>query len=237
MSAGDPPDGSHGPHVLVADVEYPQLDDDDRHHLERVLRLRPGDPLTVGDGAGRWRPCRLGAEPDPVGEVCMVARPAHSIGVAFALVKGGRPELVVQKLTELGIDTITPFVAERSVVRWDADKAVRNHGRLGRVAREAVMQCRRPWAPVVEPLAGFAELVERPGAALADGGGDAPNASVRTLLVGPEGGWTDGERAMAAHRVALGPTILRAETAAIAGGALLAALRSGLVGPVDAAWR
>ncbi|MYA86110.1 MAG: hypothetical protein F4Y12_11055, partial [Acidimicrobiaceae bacterium] len=58
-----------GPHVLVSDVDSPELADDDRHHLERVLRLRSGDPLTVGDGAGRWRPCRFSDEIEPVGGV------------------------------------------------------------------------------------------------------------------------------------------------------------------------
>ena len=234
MSEGDPPDGSHGPHMIVADVGTPVLADEDRHHLERVLRVRRGDPLTVGDGAGAWRPCRLGSEPEPVGEVRSVARPTPPVGVAFALVKGGRPELIVQKLTELGVDTITPFVAERSVVRWDAAKAARNHERLRRVAREAVMQCRRAWIPEIESLADFTDLVTRPGAALAEAGGDAPNRSVRTLLVGPEGGWSDEEQAASTNRVALGSAILRAETAAIAGGVVLAALRSGLVDPASA---
>ena len=127
MRVGDPaPDGLHGPHVLVDDVSQPELADADRHHLERVLRVRAGDPITVGDGLGRWRPCRLGPEPEPVGEVREVVRPTPELTVGFALIKGGRPELVVQKLTELGADRIVPFIAARSVVRWDGDKATRN---------------------------------------------------------------------------------------------------------------
>ena len=56
-------------HVFVVDVESPELAPDDRHHLERVLRLRPGDELTVADGAGRWRHCRFGRVVEPTGDV------------------------------------------------------------------------------------------------------------------------------------------------------------------------
>lgn len=228
MTATDAaPDGTHGPHVLVADVERPALGDDDRHHLERVLRVRPGDPLTVGDGAGAWRACRLGAEPDPVDRIHHVARPAPAIGVGFALIKGGRPELVVQKLTELGVDRIMPFVAARSVVRWEPTKAARNVARLRRVAREAVMQSRRAWLPVVDEIGDLAELFDggAAGCALADRGGAPVSLEHPVVLVGPEGGWTDDERARGLPTVRLGDAVLRAETASIAAATLLADAR------------
>lgn len=223
---GAPPDGRHGPHVLVDSVDAPVLADDDRHHLDRVLRLRDGDPITVGDGAGRWRPCRFGPAIDPVGEVVEVAAPAPRLGVAFALIKGGRPELVVQKLVELGVDDIRPFAAERSIVRWDDAKAAKNQQRLDRLAREAVMQCRRAWLPVVHPVASFDAVAALPGAARADMGGAPLSAgAVSTVLVGPEGGWTEAERAVDLPTVVLSTAVLRAETAAITAGALLAAQR------------
>lgn len=222
---GTAPDGQHGPHVLVDAVDAPVVADDDRHHLSRVLRLRDGDPITVGDGAGRWRPCRWGGAVEPVGEVVEVAAPSPRLGVAFALIKGGRPELVVQKLVELGVDDIRPFAAERSVVRWDDAKAAKNQQRLERVAREAVMQCRRVWLPTVHPPATFDDVVALPGAARADMGGAAVSLASPTVLVGPEGGWTDAERAVEIPTVRLSTAVLRAETAAITAGALLAALR------------
>ena len=229
MSGGDPaPDGSHGPHVLVVDVEAPTLDDDDRHHLEGVLRVRPGDPLTVGDGAGKWRECRFGAEPDPVGRVRVVARPERTIGVGFALIKAGRPELVIQKLTELGVDRIVPFTAERSVVRWDTDREARASERFQRVAREAVMQCRRAFLPEVAELATFFEVAAEPAAAMADVGGSPLTAATSLVLVGPEGGWSEAERAVGLELVGLAGPVLRAETAVIAAGVLLSAQREGL---------
>lgn len=222
---GAAPDGRHGPHVLVDDVDLPVVADDDRHHLSRVLRLRDGDPITVGDGAGRWRPCRWGDAVDTVGEIVEVAEPSPRLGVAFALIKGGRPELVVQKLVELGVDDVRPFAAERSVVRWDDAKAAKNQTRLERVAREAVMQCRRAWLPVVHPPVTFDDVVALPGASRADMGGDPVSLAAPLVLVGPEGGWTDAERAVDVPTVRLSTAVLRAETAAITAGALLAALR------------
>jgi len=217
-------------HVFVDDLDALELSDDDHHHLARVLRLRPGDELTAGDGAGRWRRCRFGAPLEPAGviETDEAARP--EITIAFALVKGERPEWVVQKLTEIGVDRIVPFVAERSVVRWDEDKAPRNHARLLLVAREAAMQSRRSWLPALEPIAAFDELAGRPGAALTDRGGPPPTLALPVLLIGPEGGWSEEERQENLPRVGLGPTVLRSETAALVAGAALCGIRSALSG-------
>ena len=215
-----------GPHALVADVDAPELADEDRHHLERALRLRSGDALTVGDGAGRWRPCRFGDRIEPTGDVVSVAAASPALAVGFAVLKGGRSETVVQKLTELGVDRIVPFVAERSVVRWDEPKAARLADRWRRVAREAVMQCRRLWLPRVEPVRGFAEL-DLSEAALAVSEGRTLRAGETFVLVGPEGGWTEAELVSVDRHVCLGPHIMRAETAAMAAAALLAARRSG----------
>jgi 16S rRNA (uracil1498-N3)-methyltransferase len=219
------------PHVFVADLDAPTLEEDDRHHLSRVLRARAGDELTASDGHGGWRVCRLGAAADleVAGPVQREPSPRPVVTVAFALVKGERPELAVQKLTELGVDRIVPFLADRSVVRWEGDRAERHVERLRKVAREAAMQCRRVHLPQVDAVARFAEAAALPGAALADAGGEGPSLAHPTLLVGPEGGWTEAERGFGLASVGLGAHVLRAETAAIAAGALLVALRSGLI--------
>lgn len=218
-------------HAFVADLAAPRLSSGDHHHLARVLRLPPGSEVTVGDGAGRWRPARLtgGPEVDPVGDTVAAPRPSPPLTVAFALVKGDRPELVVQKLTELGVDRIVPFAAERSVVRWDERKADRQAERLAEVARHAAMQCRRTWLPQVDRLAGFADVAGLRGAAMADIDGDPPTLAHPTVLVGPEGGWSRAERSAPLPCVRIAAHILRAETAAVTIGALLSALRSELV--------
>jgi 16S rRNA (uracil1498-N3)-methyltransferase len=164
-------------HAFVADVGQPELRDEDRHHLERVLRLRVGETVTVSDGRGSWRACafRVGAALEAVGEVCMEARPEPLVTVGFALVKGDRPEWAVQKLVEVGVDVIVPFTAARSVVRWDEEKAARNRDRLARVAVEAAMQSRRVWLPEVREISGLAEAMVAAGA----GAGAAGAAGAR----------------------------------------------------------
>jgi 16S rRNA (uracil1498-N3)-methyltransferase len=210
----------------VTSVDRPVLDEADHHHLRRALRLRPGEPMVVADGAGSWRPVRFGLEPEPAGEVVVVPRPAPPITVGLTPTKGDRPEWAVQKLTELSVDRIVVLHSERSVVRWDGDRAERHLARLRRVAREAAMQSRRVWLPEVR---GIVALRDLPGAVLADPGGRPPQPGDHVVLCGPEGGWSDEERAAATDRVGLGPAVLRAETAAVAAGALLVALREGVV--------
>jgi len=250
--------------VLVSNLDSPQIDDEDRHHLSRVLRLRPGASIVLCDGRGSWRSAVFGdAVPgdavvrdapggdgaSELGPIESAAAPQPPIGVGFALVKGERPELIVQKLTEIGVDVILPFVAERSVVRWDAGKAERQHDRLIKVARGACMQSRRPFLPRVDRLVEFDELLEAMDlrsdwndfeVVLADvadtatatagvnrSAGLTSVAGPRVVLVGPEGGWTDAERDRVPGRIGLGEYVLRAETAAIAAGVVLAARRHG----------
>lgn len=217
--------------VFVADLEAPALDEDDLHHVRRVLRVRKGETLRAGDGAGRWRPCRLGADEvlEICGDVVEVEATSPALTVGIAVTKGAHPELAVQKLTEVGIDRIVPFVAARSVARWEGERAERHVVRLRRVAREAAMQSQRVHLPEVSAVRDLAEVAARAGAVLAHPGGGPPSRTMSVVLVGPEGGWSDEELALGLPRVGLGTGVLRAETAAIAAGVLLGALRQGLV--------
>lgn len=164
-------------------------------------------------------------------------RPTPPITVAFAPVKGDRPEWVVQKLTELGVDRIVPITTERSVVRWSAQRATRAAERLQKVAREAAAQSRRSWLPEVCVPTTLGALVAEQGAsglALAEQSGEPPSLVHPAVAVGPEGGWSEAERAFGLPRVALGDATLRAETAALAVATLLGALRAGLLGAAGA---
>lgn len=212
-------------HVFVADVAAPVLTADDAHHLLRVLRLRDGEQVTVSDGRGTWRCCvvRAGAvvpDDDPQ----TVAPPAPLLTIGFALTKGDKPELTVQKLTEIGVDRIVPIAAARSIVQWDASKAARNVERLRAVARAAAMQSRRAWLPEIAEVTPLAALAGD-GVALAHPDGEALTLATPTVLIGPEGGWDDTELGLVPAQVDLGGTTLRAETAALAAGVVLAALR------------
>lgn len=218
-------------HVVVDDVDRPALDAASSHHLVRVRRLTPGTECTVTDGHGAWRRCRLTAAGDvePDGPVVRVARATPPITIAFALTKAGKPEIVVQKLTELGVDRIAAFRARHSVVRWDEAKAVTQHARWEAIARGAVEQSRGVWLPTVDPLADVAAVAAL-GAVRLDRGGEAPSLARSVLAVGPEGGWSDEERQQLPEAVGCGVNVLRSETAALTAGGVLCALRSGLVG-------
>lgn len=219
-----------GPLVFVADLTGPVLDPADEHHLRRVLRMADGDALCCSDGHGRWRPVRLGASLQPDGETVDVPAPAPGLCVAVAVPKGDRPEWLVQKLTEIGIDRIVLMETERSVVRWRGDRAARQLERLRRIAREAAMQSRRCTLPTIEGPLSPSALVG-PGTAVAEPGGGPLAVDVTCVLIGPEGGWAPTERASLGPGVGLGATILRTETAAVVAGSHLLALRSGLLGP------
>jgi 16S rRNA (uracil1498-N3)-methyltransferase len=209
--------------VFVGNLDNPALEPGDHHHLVRVLRVRPGDPMVLSDGAGRWRAAVFGQTIEPVGEVRQEARTTETVGVAFAPVKGDRPEWVVQKATELGVDHIRPMLTARSVVRWDPERAARQVDRWTSVAREAAMQCRRVWLPEVHPVADFDTVASLPGAVLADADGGAWTGEERLVLIGPEGGWTDDERS-ACSSVVLSTYVLRAETAALVAATYLTGL-------------
>jgi 16S rRNA (uracil1498-N3)-methyltransferase len=215
-------------------VDRPQVDPADEHHLHRVLRLRPGEVVSVADGAGTWRLCTLeaGGGLQPAGPAVREPAPA-TLTVGFAPPKGDRPEWAVARLTELGVTRIVPLVAARSVVRWDDDRWAKHRLKWATVVRQAAMQSRQVHLPLLEAPTAVGDLLGSPGSglALAVPGGDAPDGNESGLLVGPEGGWSPEEERMADRTLGLGPAVLRTETAAVVGATLCAALRFGLVVP------
>jgi len=215
------------------------LTGEEGHHLQRVRRVREGEIVTGADGWGRWRVYEVAGSQS--GELVLEARTefAHephlvpTLAVAVSLTKGEKPELVVQKLTELGVDRIVLVAAARSVVRWDDAKVAANLERLRRVAREAGQQCRRARLPEVDGPVTPAELAAHPGLVVAGPDG-VPGPELRfprggewLVAVGPEGGFDPAELEGFgdAPRLAVGGLVLRAETAAIAVAAALAGQR------------
>jgi 16S rRNA (uracil1498-N3)-methyltransferase len=211
------------------------LDGESGHHLSRVRRLRGGEVVTAADGAGTWRPytvaaaragaLHLHARGEPVVEPQLEPR----LVVAFGLTKAAKPDVAVQKLTELGVDRITPLESRRSVPRWGSERVDEAVARLRRIAGDAAAQCRRARLPEVEmprpvaALGGHPGLVDELAALWSPSQASAPAATV-------------GEAAAAAAaalgapgapaRLRLGPHVLRAETAAIAGAAVLTTRRA-----------
>lgn len=213
--------------VFVEDLSTCAPGASDVHHLTRVLRLRPGETVVASDGVGSWRACRFTGSADqlePLSDVITVPRVSPEVTVGFTPVKGDRPEWVVQKLVEIGVDRVMVLRSERSVVVWEGPRADRAILRLSKVAEQAAAQSRRAWIPDVVGVSAIADFARSQPVLLAERGGGRPQLGM-PLCIGPEGGWTQQELGLATGTVGLGHGVLRAETAAVVGGALTCALR------------
>lgn len=213
-------------------------------HAARVRRIGVGEHVGLGDGRGSILRCEVTAVgPDELRLTVLarttVPRPDPELVVVQALAKGERAELAVELLTELGVDEIVPWAADRSIVRWQGERGVRALERWRSTAREAAKQSRRPWVPqltdqVTSPAAVAALVAGSAAAFVLHEAADEPltaetlPATGRILLVvGPEGGVTDAEvatlTAAGAVPVRLGSEVLRTSTAGAAAVAALAA--------------
>jgi 16S rRNA (uracil1498-N3)-methyltransferase len=205
------------------------------HYLADVLRLPPGSPVEVFDGAGgAWDATFDGSELR-LGERRAAPLPGAVVWLAFALARGEKGDWIVQKGTELGVARLVPWQAERSVVRLEPDRAAERARRWRRIAEEAARQSGRADVPEVAvpgPLAaalaappGFVRIAFHPGAGAPLSDLVGRGAPGYLAVVGPEGGLADGElRACIDAGCALsslGPRVLRAETAAVTAAALL----------------
>jgi 16S rRNA (uracil1498-N3)-methyltransferase len=138
---------------------------------------------------------------------------------------------MVQKLTEVGIDAITFISTERTVVSWGPSRLTKQLERFARITRSAGAQSKRAWLPSLTGPVPFVTACAGEATALAAADGGPLDPSVRNVLIGPEGGWTETERRRLPQSVCLGPQVLRAETAALVAATLLVLMRSRLVAP------
>ena len=220
-----PPPGAH---ALTGDVA---------HHLGRVVRARPGERIALGDGRGGSAEAAIVAvERERV--LCEVEPtrreppPRPRLVVAFAVPRLQRAEWLLEHGTEIGIAVFQPLATSRA--RPQAERPER----WQRIVRAAAGQCDRTWLPELHPSAELADWLRSPSLPPARwvGAVDAPqrlgdgsdhDAGDGALLVGPEGGFTADElAAIAAAGFAprrLGAHVLRTETAALVGAALLLA--------------
>lgn len=210
------------------------LKGDEAHHATRVLRLRPGEQISIADGTGRV----FDAVVTKTGDVleAEIRSESHAepllpeIVLYQAVAKGDRMDIAVQKAVEIGVRRIVPFMAERTVVHWDERKRTKAQVRLQEIAKAAAKQCRSPWptlvaAPtdVIEVDASTIVLDADAKCRLRD---VLPKQTPPTigLVVGPEGGLSPAEIERAteagARAATLGDRILRTETA----GSIAAAL-------------
>lgn len=229
-----------------------ELRGDEAHHAAKVLRLKQGDACIVFDGCGRAARAVVAEPPRSSGvllvpgEECAPSPATAHLTLCQAVPKGASMDLIIQKAVELGVSAIIPLLTDRTIVRLNAREAEAKRRKWQRIALEACKQCGHNTLPQVAAPVPFAEWLNRGGApegldviaSLAPGARpvrdvleEARSRSVRraSLLVGPEGDFTDRETAMALEAgfspVTLGPIVLRAETASFFG---LAAMRYAL---------
>jgi 16S rRNA (uracil1498-N3)-methyltransferase len=229
------------PGELTAPGQTVVLSGPEGRHAAVVRRLRPGERADLSDGAGTLASGVVdSASPQSVAvtvrSVLLVPAPSPRITVIQALAKGDRGELAVEMMTEVGVDAVVAWSAERSVVRWEGSRGERSLLRWASVAREAAKQSRRAWIPSVSGPASLPEVsravsaaacavVLEADAAVPLSGLALPVAGEIVLVVGPEGGVSPGERsalaAAGAIEARLGPTVLRTSTAGTAAAAVL----------------
>lgn len=210
------------------------------HHATTVRRLAAGERADVTDGRGMLAECVVRSAARGTLELTVVARraepePDPRIVVVQAIVKGDRGELAVEIMTEVGVDVVVPWAAERCVARWHGERAAKALARWRATAREAAKQSRRARFPEVAAPASTPEVAERVGTAslaiLLDPEGPAalgrvpfPPGGDIVLIVGPEGGVSPAEAAVLGEAGAvsthLGPGVLRASSAGAIAGAL-----------------
>jgi 16S rRNA (uracil1498-N3)-methyltransferase len=222
------------------------LDGAEGRHAATVRRLTAGERADVTDGAGTVAECVVTGVRPGVIELAVLATRAEPpaeprIVVVQAIPKGDRGELAVETMTEVGVDAVVAWQAERCVARWRADRADRAGKALARwqaTAREAAKQSRRAWIPEVTGpeatpaiarrvgAAALAVLLD-PGAPAALGGLPLPERGEIIVIVGPEGGVSPAEAGALVQAGAvparLGPTVLRSSSAgAVAAAVVLA---------------
>ena len=207
-------------------------------HLREVLRLKPGDEVSVFDGEGReFRAAVVQARREfaelELREEIAPARPESPLRItlAVALLKGEKFDLVVQKATELGVYSFVPLITRHADIKLrDANDAAKRVARWQRIALEAAKQSGRALVPELSLPKEFASVIDpsTPCFLFSERGGHEltqVETDEVTAIIGSEGGWSDEEleeaRAAGAQIVTLGGRILRAETAAITAAALL----------------
>lgn len=200
-------------------------------HLRRVLRVEVGQQYEISDRSvlylGRISALSKGAVEFELTEILPARRQGAQITVFAALVKFDRFEWMLEKCSELGVDSVVPIVAARSETGLDK-AAEKRHPRWVRICEESGQQCRRVQPMQVTPCADFAATLTAAAGKrlfLDEAGGVPLLAGVReatepyAICAGPEGGWTGQEReqALAAgwQATTLGENILRAETATL----------------------
>ena len=227
--------------------ESPALSRDALHHL-RVLRPKDGEEIELFDGKGSLRrylfdAAARGLRAAPGQTIQTVGQSNNSLTLFACVTKGSRWDWTIEKATELGVTRIVPVISDRTIVRIPKAERAATRERWQRIAADAARQSDAVWLPEIVEAVDFADtlplvkactcfvgaLTDPPPRPLLEAvRASAPLPSDLAVYVGPEGDFTPDElRALlaCATPVSFGPTVLRAETAALFGVAVLASLK------------
>ncbi|MDH3442976.1 MAG: 16S rRNA (uracil(1498)-N(3))-methyltransferase [Deltaproteobacteria bacterium] len=221
------------------------IDGQELQHLRRVLRLTPGDEITIFDDAG-WEHDAVIRSFDSGSAKIEILRSSHApreseleLTLAIGLTKGDKVDFVVEKATELGVCRIVPIASVHTVAKFDTAKAKTRAARWHKIALSAAKQSGRTRVPEVLSPVELHDFIEqnpgdalkllfwekRPSESLKRVHTAQPAAPAIIAVIGPEGGFSDEEVALATahgyYAVSLGRRILRAETAAVTALALM----------------
>ena len=235
----------------LLEKESPVLPADAARHL-KVLRPKDGEEIELFDGKGKWRVYSFGGDRDvaaplrATSQTSQTSRTSRTLTLFACVTKGSRWDWTVEKATELGVTRIVPVISERTIVRIPKDERAAKRERWMRIAEDAARQSDAKWLPEICEAVDFRDalplvretacfvgaLVTPPARPLAEavaakakgqGEGEQGNFAV---FIGPEGDFTPEELAALleiATPTSFGPTVLRAETAAIFAVSVLAA--------------
>ncbi|PAV26634.1 16S rRNA (uracil(1498)-N(3))-methyltransferase [Tamilnaduibacter salinus] len=211
------------------------LDAPAAQHVGRALRMQPGQSLVLFNGDGYDYPAEL----VQVTKSTVTARPGTpvpgqaesplQVHLGQVLSRGDRMDYAIQKSTELGVASITPLFSDRCEVRLKGDRAEKRQRHWQQVAISAAEQCGRARVPAIQPVTSLSDWFARNGSAdlrlvlhhraehsLSEWG----RPGTLALLIGPEGGLNEAEIETALahnyHPAALGPRVMRTETAPVA---------------------
>ncbi|MCS6710769.1 16S rRNA (uracil(1498)-N(3))-methyltransferase [Brachybacterium sp. EF45031] len=231
-----------------------ELRGDEGRHAAKVARIGTGEQVLLTDADGSQVRCQVEATGKEHLQLRLLSDPSEPLrrrprlALVQALATGGRDEQAVEAATELGVDRVTPWIADRSVSVWKGEKLAKGRAKWRATVHAAVKQCRRPGIPAVDEALTSRALAEEIAARVSDGGVvlvlheqesaristvlpqlrervDAADLPEVTVVVGPEGGITEDEltafREAGSRSVLLGPEVLRSSTA---GPAAIAAL-------------
>lgn len=216
--------------------DSPALPADAARHL-KVLRPKDGEEIELFDGKGRWRVYSFGGDRDvaaPLNAVSSISSTSTSslhLTLFACITKGSRWDWTIEKATELGVTRIVPVLSERTIVRIPKDERAAKRERWMRIAEDAARQSDAKWLPEICEAVDFKDalplvrettcfigaLTTPPARPLAEAVAETSDLDL-SVFIGPEGDFTPEELAALmeiATPTSFGPTVLRAETAAI----------------------